>query len=284
MSDRLKVITGANTGQLFRILVVDDNRAEAVFLREVMTNLQCRYELHFVWDGVEALDFLHCRGAFADAPRPNLILLDIDLPRLGGVETLSAIKSDPELCLIPVIMFSSSHSPEDVRQSYQARANCYVPKPQTLERSEKLLQVVEAFWMDFAILPAYPERTPKHRQATDSKRKRSMAAGAGYPIAPAPVEASIRAMPDSAESPAAKVIRKAGCERHDQLLGEFGVAVRELLALHEEQFQAIIGGDSESSRFDLLIHMANETKNRAKYAYIRHVDSHGCSIVNADQT
>jgi len=284
VSEPLKVITGAVTGNLFRILVVDDNRAEAVFLREVMTNLQCRYELHFVWDGVDALDFLHRRGTFTDAPRPNLILLDIDMPRLGGVETLSAIKTDPELCVIPVIMFSSSLSPDDVRQSYQARANCYVPKPKSVERSEKLLQVVEAFWMDFAILPTFPERTPTPNQATDSKRKPNASRGAGYPIAKTSAEASIHAMPDSLESPVAKVVRKSGCEKQDHLLGEFGAAVRELLALHEEQFQAIIDGDSESSRFDLLIHMANETKNRAKYAYIRHVESHGCSTVNADQT
>jgi hypothetical protein len=91
-------------------------------------------------------------------------------------------------------------------------------------------------------------------------------------------------MPDSPASQVAKVVRRSGCEKHDHLLGEFGVAVRELLNLHEEQFQAIIDGDSESSRFDLLIHMANETKNRAKYAYIRHVESHGCSIIDVDQT
>jgi hypothetical protein len=206
------------------------------------------------------------------------------MPRLGGVETLSAIKGNPELCMIPVIMFSNSLSPEDVRQSYQARANCYVPKPKSLQRSEKLLQVVEAFWMDFAILPAFEEHSPKSRQAADSKRKIAAAAGAGYPIATRPMEASIGAAPDAVESPLANVVRKSGCEKHDHLLGEFGAAVRDLLALHEEQFQAIVAGDSESSRFDLLIHMANETKNRAKYAYIRHVESHGCSIIDADQT
>jgi hypothetical protein len=71
--------------------------------------------------------------------------------------------------------------------------------------------------------------------------------------------------------------RKSGCEEHDSLLTDFGTAVRQLLALHEEQFLAIVDGDDESSRFDILIHIANEKKQLAKYAYLRHVDSHGCS-------
>ena len=256
---------------MLRILVVDDNRAEAVLLKKMMTNLRRQYELHFVWDGVEALDFLHARGAFAGAPRPDLIMLDIDMPRLGGLETLSAIKSDPELCVIPVIMYSSSASPADVRQSYQARANCYVQKPSDLERSVKLVQVIEDFWMDFAILPAAEKLPPSH-------------ACGGYPIAPESGEAMSRAMYALTGEKIAAPIRKSGCEDHNLLLSEFGAAVRELLALHEQQFQAIIEGDCDSSRFDLLIHMANENKQRAKYAYLRHLESHGCTKLDANQT
>jgi chemotaxis family two-component system response regulator Rcp1 len=272
---------------LFRILVVDDNRAQAILLKEVMTDLRCRYELHFVWDGLEALDFLHGRGAFADAPRPNLILLDINMPRLGGLETLSAIKSDPELYVIPVIMFSSSASPQDVRESYLARANCYVQKPSDLERSVKLVQVVEAFWMDFATLPVSERRRPKHRQAADSKMEISgtgNATAAGYPIAIQSGEARSRAMQERSAEKIAPPVRKSGCQEYDRLLNEFGVAVRELLTLHEQQLEAITDGDSESSRFDILIHMANESKHRAKYAYLRHVESHDCSKMDANQT
>jgi hypothetical protein len=105
----------------------------------------------------------------------------------------------------------------------------------------------------------------------------------GKPIALASVEARRRAMHDSPEEKIAPV-RKSGCEEHDRFLSEFGLAVQELLTLHEHQFLAIIDGDSESSRFDLLIHMANEKKNKAKYAYLRHVESHGCSILDAHKT
>ena len=82
---------------------------------------------------------------------------------------------------------------------------------------------------------------------------------------------------DSPENDTGASCRKSGCEEHDRLLTEFGAAVRELLDLHEQQFLAIVDGDTESSRFDVLIHMVNEKKQLAKYAYLRHVDAHGCS-------
>jgi CheY-like chemotaxis protein len=290
MDGNSRTAAGARTANLLSILVIDDNRAEAIILTEVMKNLRCRYELRFVWDGVEALDFLHGRGAFAEAPRPNLILLDVNMPRLGGLETLSAIKSDPELYAIPVIVFSSSIAPDDVRRSYQAHANCYVQKPNDLERFVKLVQSVEDFWMDFAILPAGDEHPSKDRQLKDSKRENYISDAlpnsieAGHPIALNSGEARRRAMHDSTGEKITTPARKSGCEEHDRLMSEFGAAVREILALHEQQFQAIVDGDVESSRFDLLIHMANECKHRAKYAYLRHVESHGCSKLDANQT
>jgi two-component system, chemotaxis family, response regulator Rcp1 len=228
--------------EVFHILVVDDDRAGAELLRGLMKNLRGRYELHFVWDGVEALDFLRRRGAHQNVPRPNLILLDINMPRLGGLETLSAIKSDPDLYMIPVIMLSTSSSLDDVRESYLARANCFVQKPIDLDRSVKLLLSIETFWMDFALLP-----------------------NSGPPIADESAEARSRAK--TAEE----------CEEHKRLLNEFGLAVRELLVLHEQQFQAIVERDDECARFDILIHMANEQKQMTKYAYLRHVETHGCS-------
>jgi CheY-like chemotaxis protein len=103
---------------MFRILVVEDSPAAARLLQDVMDQLELKHELHFVTDGVEALDFLHCRGAHVHASRPNLILLDMNMPRLGGLETLSAIKNDSELCVIPVIMLSAGTSPQDVRNCY----------------------------------------------------------------------------------------------------------------------------------------------------------------------
>jgi two-component system, chemotaxis family, response regulator Rcp1 len=229
--------------EVFHILVVDDDRAGAELLRELMKNLRGRYELHFVWDGIEALDFLHRRGAHADVPRPKLVLLDINMPRLGGLETLSAIKSDPELYMIPVIMLSTSSSLDDVRESYLARANCFVQKPINLDRSVKLVQSIETFWMDFVLLPHH----------------------SGPPIASESAEATSRTE------------TAAECKEHSRLMSEFGLAVRELLKLHEQQFQAIVDGDQECARFDILIHMANEQKQMSKYAYLRHVEAHGCS-------
>lgn len=153
-------VNGAN---VFRILIVDDNPADAHLLTELMKNLQRAHEEYTVTDGLEALDFLHCRGVYQNAPRPNLILLDVNMPRLTGVETLSAIKGDSELSVIPVIMLSTSNSPDEVRRCYQAHANVYVQKPTELERSDQLIRAIEAFWMDFAILPSSEERGDSSR-------------------------------------------------------------------------------------------------------------------------
>jgi len=152
-----------NGASVFRILIVDDNPADANLLTELMKNLQRAHEEYTVSDGLEALDFLHCRGVYQNAPRPNLILLDVNMPRLTGVETLSAIKGDPELSVIPVIMLSTSNSPDEVRRCYQAHANVYVQKPTELERSDQLIRAIEAFWMDFAILPSCDQRSPGSR-------------------------------------------------------------------------------------------------------------------------
>lgn len=249
-----------SAGGIFHILVVDDDRAGANLLRTVMNNLQGRYELHFAWDGIEAIDFLHCDGVHREAPRPNLVLLDINMPRLGGLETLSAIKSDPELCMIPVIMLSSSNTPDDVRESYQARANCFVQKPLNLERSVKLLQAIESFWMNFVLLPASSEPMNRLNRKANGTSGTSTAVKEKETSSPMPAEETT-----------------AECGEHIRLMNEFGLAVRELLILHEQQFLAIVEGDTDCSRFDLLIHMANEHKQLTKYAYMRHVEAHGCA-------
>jgi len=268
MNERFRSQPFPNVANVFRILVVDDDPAGARLFQELMKNLHRRHELHIARDGVEALEFLNRQGAHRAAPRPDLILLDINMPRLGGVETLSAIKSDPQLCVIPVIMLSTSGSPEDVWESYQARANAYVQKPTSLERTVKLVQAVEAFWIEFALLPGFDENP----QLIDSKRKPwplPEQPHSGEPIAFESVEASSRA------------ISRSRCEEYNQLLEKFGVSVRELIEMHQEQYLAIVEGDSECHRFDLLIHMANEKKQLAKYACLRHVEEHGYSKFNA---
>ena len=258
---------------MFRILIVDDDRLGAGLLRTELEKLPLVSELHFVEDGVEALDFLHRRGMHRNATRPHLILLDVNMPRLGGLETVAAIKSDPELHVIPVVMLSSSTSPEDVRNSYRARANCYVLKPTDVGRSSKLAQFLETFWMDSALLPAI-DSIRLEESAPPSKIGPSIAIAAGEENKPA-----MQKQPGKRESVSAT--HQSRCEENERLLKEFGDAVRELLTLHEQQFLAIVEADSECTRFDLLIHMANEKKQHAKYAYLRHVESHGCSNQDA---
>jgi CheY-like chemotaxis protein len=242
---------------MFRILVVDDDPVAAYLLRKCVKNLPSPPELFLVGDGAEALDFLYGRRAHTGAPRPNLILLDLHMPYLDGIETLAGIKGDPWLRAIPVIMFSTSDARADVHRSYQAYANCYVQKTTDLEQTTKFIQCLLAFWGGFALLP--PPLDPP-----------------GPAIAQARTEATSRAMNVEDGS--------RGCQEHERLLDALGAAVKELLKFHEQQFKAIIEGDTECNRFDLLIHMANEQKQQAKYAYLRHVESHGCANSNALDT
>ena len=254
--------SAAKGSHIFHILVVDDDPSEARLLREMMKILQRPHELHFVLDGSEALDFLRGKAPYAGAPRPHLVLLDLHMPRVGGLETLSAIKGDPELCVIPVIMLSSSDSPSDVRKSYQAHANGYVRKPTDLSRMLQLVQAFESFWMDFVLFTSrHPQRSPEIHT--------------GRPIASKQVEASSGAIRNDGSLEAVRS-RQSGCPEHNHLLDEFGGAVRELIDLHEQQFRATVEGDSDCHRFDLLIHMANEKKQLAKYSYLRHLEEHGC--------
>ena len=142
---------------MFRLLIVDDSEAYRQFLKDLSKNFRSPHETYFANDGLDALDFLHCRGPYLDAPRPNLILLDVNMPRMGGLEFVALIKADPELGVIPVIMLSSSDSPSDIREAYLAHANCYVLKPNSLEGADKLIQAIEAFWMDVVILSSCDE-------------------------------------------------------------------------------------------------------------------------------
>jgi CheY-like chemotaxis protein len=110
--------------------------------------------LHWAKDGVEALDFLHRRGKHAKAPRPDLILLDLNLPRKDGREVLSEIKNDEDLKTIPVVILTTSQAEEDVVKSYHLHANCYVTKPVDLEKFIVVVQSIDRFWLTIATLPS----------------------------------------------------------------------------------------------------------------------------------
>jgi hypothetical protein len=180
-------------------------------------------------------------------------------------------------CMAAASMLSASRAPHDVRDSYLLHASCYVEKPANLERSVKLVKAIEAFWMDFACLPG-----GENYQGMDSKGETSAPfareGSSGPTIANGSVEVRSQARMSMDNSGSKKTAaRNMGCEEHARLLEEFGVAVRELLELHQHQFQAISSGEDGSERFDILIHMANEKKQLAKYTYLRHLDQHGCS-------
>jgi CheY-like chemotaxis protein len=143
---------------MFRFLLVDDNPAEAELLKNLLKTLGRPHQVYFVRNGIDALDFLHRRGAYFDAPRPDLILLDINMPKMNGFDVLVAIKNHPELRMTPVIMLSTSRSASDIRLAYQNHANSYVQKPANLEGAEKIIKAIQGFWLDVAVLPSWEEK------------------------------------------------------------------------------------------------------------------------------
>ncbi len=136
------------------ILLVEDNPADALIAREALSEAKLINTIHLAEDGVEALEFLHRQGKFAAAPRPDLILLDLNLPRKNGREVLAEIKEDEQLKSIPVVVLTTSSAEEDVLQSYKLHANCYVIKPVEFDRFVKAIQSIRHFWFSVVTLPA----------------------------------------------------------------------------------------------------------------------------------
>jgi CheY-like chemotaxis protein len=135
------------------ILLVEDNAGDHRLTQEALREGKVYNNLHWAKDGVEALDFLRRRGKHANAPRPDLILLDLNLPRKDGREVLSEIKSDEDLKTIPVVILTTSQAEEDVVKSYHLHANCYVTKPVDLEKFIVVVQSIDRFWLTIATLP-----------------------------------------------------------------------------------------------------------------------------------
>ena len=139
--------------ELVQLLLVEDNAGDVRLTREAFKDAKVYLDLHVVSDGVEAMDFLHRRGRYADSPRPDLILLDLNLPRKDGREVLTEIKSDPSLKAIPVVILTTSGSDEDIERSYQLNANCYVSKPVDLEQFLSVVRSIDDFWLSAVRLP-----------------------------------------------------------------------------------------------------------------------------------
>jgi chemotaxis family two-component system response regulator Rcp1 len=136
------------------ILLVEDNPGDARLTREALAHSKVRNTLHHARDGEEALEFLHHSGPLGSHPHPDLILLDLNLPRRHGREVLEEIKKDPALMHIPVVILTSSQAEEDVLRSYQLHANCFITKPVDLEQLTKVVQGIEQFWFTLVKLPS----------------------------------------------------------------------------------------------------------------------------------
>jgi CheY-like chemotaxis protein len=140
--------------RLIEILLVEDEPGDVRLTVEALRDARVRNRIHTVEDGVEALDFLHRRPPYADAPRPDLILLDLNLPRKDGREVLAEIKSDPALRTIPVVVLTTSRAQDDVLRSYDLHANCFISKPMDLNEFNAVVKSIEDFWLTVARLPS----------------------------------------------------------------------------------------------------------------------------------
>ena len=135
------------------ILLVDDNPADANLTSEVLATSERQSHISTVSDGEQALAFLHRTGKYADAVRPDLLILDLNLPRRDGRSVLAEVKADPELNELPVVVFTTSRSSRDIARCYELGANCYVSKPGNLGQFFSAVRSLEAFWFGFASLP-----------------------------------------------------------------------------------------------------------------------------------
>ncbi len=135
------------------ILLVEDNAGDARLAREALRDAKVRNNLTWLADGEEALAFLRRQGKYSNAPRPDLILLDLNLPRKDGREVLSEIKADDHFKRIPVVILTTSQAEEDILKAYHLNANCYIPKPVDLERFLTVVKTIEDFWLTIVKLP-----------------------------------------------------------------------------------------------------------------------------------
>jgi CheY-like chemotaxis protein len=139
----------------FEILLVEDNPGDVRLTEEVLREGKVWNRLNVAGDGVEALCFLRREGKYADAPRPDLILLDLNLPKKSGHEVLAEIKADRELRRIPVVVLTTSRAEEDIIRAYDRYANCYLTKPFDWERFIEVVRSVEDFWLTVVKLPGH---------------------------------------------------------------------------------------------------------------------------------
>ena len=140
------------------ILLVEDNPGDVRLTKEAFKEGKVLNKLNVVKDGVEAMEFLHKQGEFSKAVHPDLVLLDLNLPRKDGREVLAEIKGDPNLRRIPVVILTTSKSEQDILKTYDLHANCYITKPVDLSQFMKVIQNIEAFWLTIVNLPPHGKK------------------------------------------------------------------------------------------------------------------------------
>jgi CheY-like chemotaxis protein len=139
--------------KLVEILLIEDNPGDARLTKEALKDGKVKINLSIVYDGEEGTDFLYRRNKYTDAPRPDLIILDLNLPRKNGREVLAEIKNDENLKSIPVIILTMSQAEEDILRTYNLHANCYLTKPIDLNKFLDLVKSIENFWLTLVKLP-----------------------------------------------------------------------------------------------------------------------------------
>jgi CheY-like chemotaxis protein len=143
-----------NESKAIEILLIEDNAGDARLALEALREAKVRNNLNWVADGVDAIDYLRRQGKFEKATRPDLILLDLNLPRKDGREVLSEVKADAKLRLIPVVILTTSQAEEDILRAYHLNANCYISKPVDLDAFIKVVKTIEDFWLTIVKLPS----------------------------------------------------------------------------------------------------------------------------------
>jgi CheY-like chemotaxis protein len=146
-------MTLSQPARQIEVLLVEDDPGDVLMTREAFEDYKVTNRLHVVHDGADAMAFLRREGEYASAPRPDLVLLDLNLPRMDGREVLQAIKSDPALASIPVVVLTTSEAEEDVLRSYSLHANAYVTKPVDFERFIDVVRQIDDFFVTVVRLP-----------------------------------------------------------------------------------------------------------------------------------
>jgi CheY-like chemotaxis protein len=135
------------------ILLVEDSPSDAEFTNEALKEAKVRNHLSIVEDGVQAMEFLRRQGRYTNAPRPDLIMLDLNLPRKDGREVLAELKADDNLRMIPVVVLTTSRAEEDIIRAYKLHANCYITKPVDFQQFLTVVRSIESFWLFVVTLP-----------------------------------------------------------------------------------------------------------------------------------